>query len=72
MPESRDHMHVPKHMRQRPIGGRTRVFAGIGVILGLNVVAYSLFGGGPKWGALVGVLFVVIAGYWLFARDKQA
>ncbi len=64
-------MHVPKRMRQRPIGARTRVLAGIGVILGLNVVASSLLSG-PKWGALVGVLFVVIAGYWLFARDKSA
>jgi hypothetical protein len=64
-------MHVPKRMRQRPIGTGTRVLAGIGVILGLNVVAYSWLSG-PKWGAILGVLFIAIAGYWLFARDKGA
>lgn len=58
-------------MRQRPIGVRTRIFAALGVLWGIGMVVSSLFGSGPAWRAIVGVVFTAIAGYWLLARDKS-
>lgn len=71
MREPLDHMHVPKRMRQRPIGIRTRIFAAIGVLWGSGMVISSLLGNSSIWRGMVGVVFMAIAGYWLFTRDKS-
>jgi hypothetical protein len=70
--EPREHMHVPRHMRQRPIGLRTRIFAASGVLWGCGMVISSLLGNSSMWRGIVGVVFMVIAGYWLFTRDKSS
>ena len=57
-------------MRQRPVGVRTRIFAAIGMLWGFGMVLSSLVGSGSAWRGIMGVLFMVIAGYWLVARDK--
>ena len=58
-------------MRQRPVGARTRIFAAIGLLWGFGMVLSSFVGSGSAWRGLMGVLFMVIAGYWLLARDKS-
>jgi hypothetical protein len=59
-------------MRQRPIGVRTRIFAAIGVLWGSGMVISSLFGNSSVWRGIAGVVFILIAGYWLFTRDKSS
>ena len=64
-------MHVPKHMRQRPVGIRTRVFAVIGVLIGGWQLAVALQNGSIVR-ALAGLAFVGISLYWLLTRDKTS
>jgi len=62
-------MHVPRNMRQRPVGIRTRVLAVIGVLVGLWQISGWLQGASIVR-AIVGLLFIAISVYWLFTRDK--
>jgi len=64
-------MHVPKHMRQRPVGIRTRVFAVIGVLVGVWQVTVALQSG-SIFRTLLGLAFIGISVYWLFTRDKTS
>jgi fatty acid desaturase len=64
------HLRVPRHMRQRPIGLRTRIFAVIGVLWAAGMVLSAFVGRSPAWTGIVGVVFMAIAGYWLFTRDR--
>jgi hypothetical protein len=58
-------------MRQRPIGVRTRVFAAIGVLWGVWLVIIGLRPSSSIVTLILGPVFIIIAGYWLFARDKS-
>ena len=58
-------------MRQRPVGIRTRVFAVIGVLVGVWQLAVALQNGSIVR-ALAGLAFIGISVYWLLARDKTS
>jgi hypothetical protein len=68
--------NIPSHVKRqhlvRPIGVRTRIFGVIGMLWGGLMVFSSLLQGGRIGTAIIGVVFMVIAGYWVFARDKPS
>ena len=69
--ESPNPMHVPRHMRQRPVGTRTRVFAVIGLLIGLWQILSWLQGASIGKG-IWGLFIIAISLYWLFTRDKAS
>jgi hypothetical protein len=56
----------------RPIRFRTRIYGVIGMLWGAFMVISAAVRGERISTAIVGVVFVAIAGYWVFAPNKPS